>query len=172
MFQKRRGRLTEAQKRSEWQKGTAKANEIDPDAAEWQRAEQQSPSIREWLGEEPLPPKAHLIRRTSDDKPALPLERHVLKAAIKALRADPRVAFVNRQQSGLFQEGLRTIRVGAVGLLDINGMLKGGAYFELEAKRPGQKPDERQALRIAFVRQHGGISGFFTSAAEALALLP
>lgn len=164
-FQKRRGRLTEAQRRSEWQKASAKLADLEQEPTG-------SPSIREWLGEEPLPPKAHKIRRTADEKPALPLEKHVLAAALKALHRDPRVAFVQRQQSGLFQEGLRTIRVGTPGLLDINGMLKGGRYFELEAKRPGNKPDLRQAQRIAFVIQHGGVSGYFTSAAEALALLP
>lgn len=163
----RRGKLTEIERRRAWQKTAARSNELDPPDDE-----QQSPSIREWLGEDPLPLKADRIRRTSDDKPALPLEKHVLRAAMRALRADPRVAFVNRQQSGLLTEGLRTIRVGARGLLDLNGMLKGGAYFEIEAKRPGEKPDERQAARIAFVREHGGISGYFTSAAEALALLP
>lgn len=131
-----------------------------------------SPTIREWLGEPTLPPKADRIRRTADDKPALPLEKHVLAAALKALKLDPRVALVERTQSGLFHEGMRTIRVGTPGKLDITGMLKGGAYFEMECKRPGQKPDERQALRIAYIRQHGGISGYFTSAAEALALLP
>jgi hypothetical protein len=159
----RRGRVTEAQRRSIYQRTTARANELDsPDE------QQGSPSIREWLGEEPLPPKADRIHRTVDDKPALPLEKHVLKA----LRADPRVAFVNRQQSGLFADGDRHIRVGTSGLLDVNGMLVGGQYFELEAKRPGQKPDERQALRISAIKASGGISGFFTSAEEALALLP
>lgn len=163
----RRGRVTEAQRRSIYQRTTARANDLgSPDD------QQQSPGIREWLGEEPLPPKAHRIRRTVDDQPALPLEKHVLKAALKALRADPRVAFVNRQQSGLFADGDRHIRVGTPGLLDVNGMLVGGRYFELEAKRPGQKPDERQCLRIAFILKHGGVSGYFTSAEEALALLP
>lgn len=157
--------MTEAQRRSVYQKTTAKCN-ADLDAPT------DSPSISEWLGEDPLPPKSDRIRRTVDDKPALPLERHVLKAALKALRADPRVAFADRQQSGVFHEGMRTIRVGAPGKLDIVGMLEGGQYMELEAKRPGEKPTEQQAKRIAFVRQHGGISGYFTSADEALGLLP
>ena len=163
-----RGRLTEAQRRSAYQKTTAKLGDLHDD-----EFPSDSPSIAEWLGEDPLPPKADRIRRTSDDKPALPLEKHVLKAALKALQRDPRVAFVNRQQSGLFTEGLRTIRVGTPGLLDLHGMLKGsGRYFEFECKRPGNKLDERQATRILFVIANGGISGFFTSAAEALALLP
>lgn len=119
-----------------------------------------------------LPPKREKIRRTVDDKPALPLEKEVLAAAMQALRLDPRVAIVDRRQSGVFQDGDRYIRVGSVGVLDVSGMLIGGQYFELEAKRPGQKPDERQALRIAKVREGGGISGYFTSVDEALALLP
>lgn len=119
-----------------------------------------------------VPPKRDRIRRTSDDKPAMPLEREVLAAALEALRLDPRVALVDRRQSGVFQEGERFIRVGTRGTLDVSGMLKGGRYFEIEAKRPGEKPDPRQALRIAHIREQGGISGFFTSADEALALLP
>lgn len=120
----------------------------------------------------PEPPLRHRVRRPVDGKPAVPLEKEVLAAALKALRADPRVAFADRQQSGLFQDGDRFIRVGAPGKLDVIGMLKGGRYFEFEAKRPGEKPDERQSLRIAFVKSMGGISGFFTSAEESLALLP
>ena|SRR3990167_9890740 len=161
----RRGRLTELQRRSLWQRTTARCSDSGDEPSA-------SPSIAEWLGEDPLPPKAHRIRRTSDDKPALPLEKHVLAAALKALKRDPRVHLVERTQSGMFQEGDRYVRVGFSGKLDITGMLKGGAYFELEAKRPGQKPDERQAMRIAHVRSGGGISGYFTSADEALALLP
>ena len=158
----RRGRLTELQRRSIYQRATANSLPYCEDAG------QESPLLEDWLPA----PKADRIRRTSDDKPALPLEKHVLKAALKALRADPRVAFADRQQSGVFQDGDRHIRVGTPGKLDIVGMLKGGQYLELEAKRPGNKPDDRQALRIAFVREHGGVSGFFTSAEEAIALLP
>lgn len=118
----------------------------------------------------PPPPKARRPRQPGPiDRP---LEKHVLKAALHALRLDPRVWLVDRQQSGLFMEGDRHVRIGAVGHLDIKGMLKGGKYFELEAKRPGEKPTDRQLDRIARVRDGGGISGWFTSVEEALALLP
>lgn len=119
-----------------------------------------------------LPPKRDRVRRPVDGKPVIPFERDVLAAALQALRHDPRVALVDRRQSGVFQEGERFIRVGTRGVLDISGMLKGGRYFEIEAKRPGEKPDERQAMRIATVQASGGVSGYFTSADEALALLP
>ena len=115
-------------------------------------------------------PKARKPRTRSAS--STPLERDVLASALEALRLDRRVAFADRQQSGVFQDGDRYIRVGTPGKLDIVGMLKGGRYLELEAKRPGQKPDERQALRIAFVITGGGVSGYFTSVEEALALLP
>lgn len=100
------------------------------------------------------------------------LEKKVLADVLEALRNDPRVALVDRRQSGVFQEAERWIRVGTRGTLDISGMLVGGKYFEIECKRPGKKPDERQENRIQAIRRNGGVSGCATSAAEALALLP
>lgn len=119
-----------------------------------------------------LPPKRDRIRRPVDGKPVVPLEKHVLAEVLDALRQDPRVALVDRRQSGVFQEGERYIRVGTRGTLDISGMLIGGIYFEVECKRPGQKPDARQANRIEAIRRNGGIAGYATSAEEAIALLP
>jgi hypothetical protein len=101
-----------------------------------------------------------------------PLERDVLKRIIVALRADPRVALVQRNQSGVFQEGNRYIRVGSRGLLDLTVYLHGGRFAEIEVKRPGGKPEPHQAERIATIRANGGIAGYATSPAEALALLP
>lgn len=118
------------------------------------------------------PPKQDRVRRPVDGKPAVPLEKTVLADALQALRNDPRVWIVDRRQSGVFVEGDRHIRVGTKGVLDISGMLKGGKYFELEAKRPGAKPDERQAARIETVKKGGGVSGYFWSVESALALLP
>lgn len=102
-----------------------------------------------------------------------PLEKNVLGSVLMALRHDPRVALVERTQSGLFQDGNRHIRVGSKGKLDITGMLKSGKYFEIECKRDeATKPDERQTERIAAIRANGGISGWCWSAESALALLP
>lgn len=99
-------------------------------------------------------------------------EKDVLAAVLLALRNDPRVAFCDRRQSGVFQDGNRYIRVGTPGTLDTSGMLIGGRYFEIECKRPGEKPDERQRNRIDAIKANGGISGYATSAEEAIALLP
>lgn len=121
-----------------------------------------------------LAPKRDRIRRPVDGRPVERLEKHVLADVLQALRQDPRVALVERSQSGLFQDGNRYIRVGTPGKLDITIMLAGGSarYGEIEVKRPGQRPDERQANRIAYIVKHGGIAGYATSAEEALALLP
>ncbi len=100
-----------------------------------------------------------------------PLERDVLAAILAALHADPRVHIAERTQSGVFQDGDRYIRVGVKGKLDITGMLKGGRYFEIEVKRPGAKPDERQWQRIYHIREGGGIAGYVGSVEEALAIL-
>ena len=105
-------------------------------------------------------------------KAAPPLERAVLKEIMRALRNDPRVAQVERQQSGLFVEGNRHIRVGTPGALDIKGMLVGGRMFEIECKRVGGKPTPAQANRIAAIKASGGIAGYAWSAESALALLP
>ena len=117
-----------------------------------------------------IPPKR--VRAAPGSNPHRPLEKDVLADVLSALRADPRVAMVERQQSGVFKEGERWIRVGTPGALDVKGMLHGGAMFEIECKRIGEKPDERQQRRIDAIMANDGIAGCAHSAAEALALLP
>src|SRR5882762_965019 len=119
-----------------------------------------------------IPPKRVKVRRPVDGKPAAPLEREVLADILQALRNDPRVWICDRTQSGMFQDGERFIRVGTKGKLDITLMLKGGAYGEIEVKRPGAKPDERQWRRIYHIRAGGGFAGYAGNTDEALALLP
>jgi len=116
---------------------------------------------------------AERVRKPKDVSPdAPPLEKAVLKEVITALRSDPRVARVDRRQSGVYQSGDRYVTVGTPGTLDLSGMLVGGRYFEIEVKRPGEKPKPHQAERIAAIRAQGGISGYCWSAESALALLP
>ncbi len=119
-----------------------------------------------------LAPKRARIRRPVDGKPAVPLEKEVLADVLQALRNDPRVAMIERSQSGLFQDGDRYIRVGTRGKLDITLMLVGGRYGEIECKREGLSPDERQQARIEAIKRNGGIAGYAWSAESALALLP
>lgn len=120
----------------------------------------------------PVPPKRERIKRPADGRPVYPLEKEVLSDVLQALRNDPRIHIVDRRQSGVFQDGDRFIRVGQRGVLDISGMLRGGRYFEIECKRQGEKPDERQQARIEHVLKGGGVSGYCWSVETALALIP
>jgi hypothetical protein len=120
-----------------------------------------------------LPPKRHRVKRPVDGKPAAPYERDVLVQVIKALRADPRVSRVERNQSGVFQDGNRYIRVGVRGKLDLTVYLKTGRFAEIEVKRDAKtKPDPHQLERIATIKAEGGIAGWAWSAESALAILP
>jgi hypothetical protein len=102
-----------------------------------------------------------------------PLERNVLRAVMQALRYDPRVLRVERNQSGVFQDGNRYVRVGSRGKLDLTVYLKSGRYAELEVKRDERtKPDPRQQRRIDEIKQGGGIAGWCWSVESALAILP
>jgi len=120
-----------------------------------------------------LPPKRHRVKRPVDGKPAAPYERDVLVQIIKALRHDPRVARVERNQSGVFQDGNRYIRVGVKGKLDLTVYLKTGRFAEIEVKRDAKhKPEPHQLERIATIKRAGGIAGWAWSAESALAILP
>ena len=120
-----------------------------------------------------LPPKRHRVVRPADGKPAAPYERDVLAAIIKALRSDPRVSRVERNQSGVFRDGNRWIRVGVRGKLDLTVYLKTGRFAEIEVKRDAKtKPEPHQLERIAEIKREGGIAGWAWSAESALALLP
>lgn len=102
-----------------------------------------------------------------------PLERDVLKAIVRVLQHDPRVVRVERNQSGVFQDGERYIRVGVKGKLDLTVYLKSGRYAEIEVKRDGKtKPEPHQQARIDEIRRQGGIAGWAWSAESAIALLP
>lgn len=164
----RRGRTPLREKQENIIAGLRARNALLPDD-DPRKAKNEADYLR-WAAE--LPPKRDKVRRPVDGKPVGRLEKHVLADVLQALRQDPRVALVERTQSGLFQDNDRYIRVGTPGKLDITLMLVGGRYGEIECKRPGGKPDERQQRRIDAIRRNGGIAGCATSAEEALGLLP
>lgn len=120
-----------------------------------------------------LPPKRHRVKRPVDGKPAAPYERDVLASIMKALRSDPRVSRVERNQSGVFKEGTRYIRVGTPGKLDLTVYLRSGRFAEIEVKRDAKhKPEPHQVERIATIKREGGIAGWAWSVESALAILP
>lgn len=129
------------------------------------------PVEQKWLAE--IGPKRTRRAAGSSHRP---LERDVLKVIVQALRLDRRVARVSRNQSGLFQEGNRYIRVGVRGQLDLTVFMKPGispAWGEIECKRDEKaKPAQHQLARIERIRREGGFSGWAWSVESALALLP
>ena len=100
-----------------------------------------------------------------------PLEKHILKAILDALRHHPDVAIVDRRQVGEFVEGGRRIKIGVVGVGDISGMLRGGAYFEIECKTEIGKLTPAQKERIHRILDGGGIAGVARSVEDALTIL-
>ena len=115
--------------------------------------------------------KRKRVQRPGGQRSTIPLERQVLKAVYAFLHHHPRVAFVDRRQSGLLQSEDRMIRVGKPGILDLSGMMKGGRYFEIEVKRPGLFPTELQWKRIYMIRASGGIADTATSVEDAQRIL-
>jgi hypothetical protein len=115
----------------------------------------------------PPPPKPRA--RSASGKP---LERHVLRAVLDALRHHPRVAFAWRMQSGLFQEGDRYIRVGTPGLPDVVAMLKNsGQLVAVEVKREGGYISGAQEIMLQNIRFHGGRAGVARSVEDAIAII-
>ena len=115
-----------------------------------------------------------LRKRSSPGADGKPLEEHVLKAVMDALRLDKRVSRVERNQSGVFKDGNRYIRVGLNGKLDLTVYLLDGRYVEIEVKRA---PNVRllrdaQRQRIHAIRSAGGIAGWCWNVESAIALLP
>jgi hypothetical protein len=104
-------------------------------------------------------------------KPNARLEAPVLAEIIKVLKMHPLVEEVWRQQAGQIPVNGGFIRLGSKGKLDVAGRLKDGRYFEIEAKAPGKKPEPHQQERIEYIRATGGVSGWATSAEEAVAII-
>ena len=115
-----------------------------------------------------IPPKR---RRAPAGASGKPLERNILRRIITALRRHPLVARVVRNQSGMFREGERIITVGYVGKPDLSIYLTNGKWGELEVKRPGGKPNERQQYQLDRTIADGGFAGCATCAAEAIAII-
>lgn len=110
-------------------------------------------------------------RRPAVRDPSKRYEADVLRDILSALRKHPRVARVERRQSGVFRDGERWIGVGRRGDPDITGILKGGRAFAIEVKRPGEEPNELQARRLEEIKAAGGVAGCAHSVEEAHAIV-
>lgn len=125
---------------------------------------------------EPVKEKRAHTKSTDDSD----LEAGVLREVTALLAVHPKVLFAVRQNSGMsYNEGGAPIyfykwarsRV-KMRVTDFWGMLTDGRMFALECKRrnwkspSGEREGEQQAF-LMVVRNHGGVSGFVTSAEQA-----
>ena len=98
----------------------------------------------------------------------IPRERDVLQAVLAALRAHPRVAWVERMNVGAFKNANgQFVRVGFVGCADILGQLRDGRFLAVEVKRPGSKPTHEQVEFLGRVHRGNGVAFVAWSADDA-----
>ena len=119
-------------------------------------------------------------------------EQQIQKAILQALEWNEYVAWVMRVNSGLvttqddeketeggkfsifgFKESgkKRYIRMAPAGTADIIGMLKGGAFFAIEVKKPGGKATKLQQEFLERIRKGGGLAGVATNEEQAFKIL-
>lgn len=101
-------------------------------------------------------------------------ERHeaaALVEVLQALRGNPAVAWVERQNTGAAKVGGRFIRFGWRGCSDLIGMLKDGRLLAVEVKAPGGRLRPEQAEFLSLVRRFGGVAFVARNAAEVIASL-
>ncbi len=92
-------------------------------------------------------------RRTNDRPDAA-----ALVEVLQALRGNPAVAWVERQNTGAAKVGERFIRFGWRGCSDLLGMLKDGRLLAVEVKAPSGKLRPEQAEFLSLVRRFGGVA--------------
>lgn len=91
-------------------------------------------------------------------------ERQTLPAVLLALRLHPKVAWVERMNTGGMwaineKSGHRQyIRFGWAGMSDITGQLRDGRRLEVEAKSDTGRPTPEQRAYIALIRHHQGVA--------------
>jgi len=134
-----------------------------------------------------LPPKRERVKRCD----GRPIEQDVIRAVSDLLAAHPKCLFSVRQNTGGASYEHSTgkhkpiffyhiLTRGEVTITDFWGLLKTGAPYAFEAKRPGWRGPsgyeerqrvERQAAFIAIVKEAGGIGAFVTDALQVKSLL-
>ena len=121
---------------------------------------------RDFPEDAPVKPRAE--RKASGE----PSEAQILKAIMQYLRRHPKVATVARYNSGTFREGNRFIRANTQrGQSDIQGMLKGGRVFCLEAKSRTGRATPEQLQYLQTIRSAGGIGEVVRSVDDVIRIL-
>jgi hypothetical protein len=85
-------------------------------------------------------------------------EAAALVEVLKALRAHPGVAWVERQNSGVARIGGRFVRFGWPGCPDVLGQLKDGRLLGVEVKAAKGRASPEQVAFMARIRGAGGVA--------------
>ena len=122
--------------------------------------------------ERDFPEDAPAVKRVPRKASGEPSEAQILKAIMQYLRRHSKVARVWRQNSGTFKEGARFIRANTQrGQSDIQGMLKGGRVFCLEAKSRTGRATPEQLQYLQTIRSAGGIGEVVRSVDDVIRIL-
>ena len=92
--------------------------------------------------------------RLTHDRP----EAAALVEVLKALRAHPAVAWVERMNSGAARMGARFVRFGWPGCPDVLGQLRDGRLLGVEVKAPTGKLRPEQSVFLERIRGAGGVA--------------
>ena len=144
-----------------------------------------SPSIREWLGEPELPPKACKVRRTADDKPVGRTEHQEQVAVVQWwARACSGYGLPEFSLLAIPNGGARDAITGS--LMKSEGVRRGAldlllaypterhAGLWIEMKRPGASPSAvspEQRAFIEYLQSVGYAAGVHYSAESAIAAI-
>ena len=113
-------------------------------------------------------PKPRAARKPSGNL----TEAQIQKAIIDLLRKHPKVAMVNRYNSGSAQFGKATVRFNSArGQSDLMGTLKGGRTFAFEVKSAKGVVHEHQERFLQRIRNAGGIGEVVRSVDDVIRIL-
>lgn len=100
-------------------------------------------------------------------------ESDIQSAIMIALGEHPSVVFVYVTSTGTFKglKGGRPIKIGFPGMPDIMGMLRDGRLLGIEVKKPNEYPTDIQEQFLDTISLNNGVSGWCTSAEEAIQIV-
>lgn len=98
-------------------------------------------------------------------------ETTIQAGILRLLRVHPKVAWVQRINSGAGKKKGFYVRFGFTGCSDIIGQLRDGRFLAIECKTEDGKPTDEQQSFLERVNRHGGLAGVCRSITDADSLL-
>lgn len=101
-----------------------------------------------------------------------PKEGDIQALVLRALSRHPRVAWIERYNSGAVKAGGRYVRYNTNrGQSDLMGQLKTGELLAIEIKKPGERPTFEQQAFLDTVVKNGGCAGWVDKWEDAVKLV-